>query len=200
MAPVYIPNWLYGVLQMQSLGQIIETTFSLRKDTGPTPTGTSLAQLAQDWWNHHSSEVRACYTAGTNFMSVTIRDMSSASGAEGVYTLPAGVNGTRAVASLPLGSAMVASLRSATVGRSGRGRWYFGGLPVDLQVGNTMSGSYIVLLLSAAGLMASFSGNSTFATTACVASRAHAALYPIISVLVDIFIDSQRRRLTGRGT
>jgi hypothetical protein len=200
MAPVYIPNWIYGVLQMQSLGQIIETTFSLRKDSGPTPNGTSLVQLATDWWNHHATELRACYTTGTNFMSVTLRDMSGASGAEGVYTLPPGTNGTTATGSLPLGSALVASLRSSTVGRSGRGRWYFGGLPGDKQVGNTMSGSYIVQLLSAAGLMASFSGNSTFATTACVASRTHAALYPIISVLADIFIDSQRRRLTGRGT
>lgn len=200
MAPVYIPNWIYGVLQMQSLGQIIETTFSLRKDSGPTPNGTSLAQLAQDWWTHHQAELRACYSASVNFMSVTLRDMSSNAGAEGIYTLPAGTNGLDSVATLPLATNCVASLRSATVGRSGRGRWYFTGIPGDKQIGNTVSGSYVTRVLSAAGLMASFSGNGTFATTAVVASRVHAALYPIVAVIVDIFIDSQRRRLTGRGT
>jgi hypothetical protein len=48
--------------------------------------------------------------------------------------------------------------------------------------------------------MASFSGNATFATTPVIASRQYLVLRPILTVIVDIFVDSQRRRLTGRGS
>jgi hypothetical protein len=200
MAPVYIANWLYGVVLFQSQGNFFNTTFSLRKDSGPTPTGTDLRDLAQDWWEHHDTELLACYTNQVNFISVTLRDMSGPTGAEGVYNLPTGTNGTVAADSLPFSCCAVASLRTARVGRSGRGRWYFTGIADTLSVANNLVGSYVNAVASAAGLMASFSGNSTFATTAVVASRTLGQLIPIISVIVDIFVDNQRRRLTGRGS
>jgi len=200
MAVVYIPNWLYGVLQFTSQGNIMQTTFSLRKDAGPTPVGADLRQLAQDWWTHHATELKACYSTSVVFQSVTIRDMSSAAGQEGVYNIPSGNTGTHASDPVPFSAAIVASLRSAFVGRSGRGRWYFTGLGEDTVSGNLATAGQALLISAAAGLMASFSGNATFATTAVVASRRYEVLHPILTVLVDTFVDSQRRRLQGRGS
>jgi hypothetical protein len=178
----------------------METTFSLRKDAGPTPSGTDLRQLAQDWWNHHQAELRACYSTAVNFVSVTLRDMSSSAGQEGVYNIPGGTNGTHASDPTPYSNALVASLRSSFVGRSGRGRWYFTGLGEDTVSGNSATAGQALLVAAAAGLMASFSGNATFATTPVIASRQYLVLRPILTVIVDIFVDSQRRRLTGRGS
>lgn len=67
---------------------------------GLYPVAVSAAQIAEAWWNHVKAAYRAMATTGygSAFLSVSVREMDSLTGALGSYSVPlAEQNGTRTV-------------------------------------------------------------------------------------------------------
>ena len=199
MAQTFIPGWLYGVLRMAAQGNIFENTFSLQTTPGLHPSGADLAALAADWWTVNGPSLQTMMAQAVVYQSVTIRDLNDATGAEGVYTIPVNTHGNLTGDPVPFNAAAVISWRSATVGRRGRGRWYATGIPEDQCSGNSLSSTLQTLLLAAGVVLNSYTGTGAVPATPVVASRVGHVLYDITQVVVDAFIDSQRRRLQGRG-
>jgi len=114
--------------------------------------------------------------------------------------------GTSAVDPLPFNCAHCVSFRTANRGRSGRGRNYVMGLSDSEAAASAIQTTRLNLDVNA---YAALVGAGTFVAGLqfCVVSRysggaprSVALIQPITSVLsVDATIDSQRRRLPGRG-
>lgn len=112
---------------------------------------------------------------------------------------PASQFGTGSTGSVPAQCALVASLRSSTPGRSGRGRNYIplskpGAMGNDSQA----TTSACTALASAwAAVLAAINGLTTSPFTSpqvSVASFTKGVLYPVTRVVVDSIVDTQRRR------
>lgn len=108
--------------------------------------------------------------------------------------------GGNATASAPGNVAAVVSKRTAFTGRSHRGRWYTYDLPEGLIDGDTIQNALLSLLLDFAAqmLLSYVAGAVTFKPV--VASKKLGTPAPLVSAIVDTITDSQRRRLTGRGS
>jgi len=199
MAPVFIANWLYGVLTMTAQGNVFENTFSLRNGSGGPVDGSDLNALAQNWWTANGTAIRAAASVNLTYQSVRIRDMSSSAGEEGEFVIPSGTTGTIGEDTVPYNATSVLSWRSSHVGRSGRGRWYFCGIPENQVSGNIVSAGYQVLLAAVAAAITGYSGTVAVPVDSVVASKTDGVLYTIVGTIIDLFVDSQRRRLQGRG-
>lgn len=199
MAQTFINGWLYGVLRMSAQGNVFENTFSLQTTTGLHPSGAQLAALAADWWTVNGPSIQSYMSSNVTFLSVTIRDLNDSSGAEGTFTIPVNTFGSVGSDAVPYNAAAVISWRSAFVGRRGRGRWYATGIAEAQVSGNTLSATLQTLLLAAGVVINSYTGTGDIPATPVIASRVAHLLYDITAVVVDSFVDSQRRRLTGRG-
>ena len=112
--------------------------------------------------------------------------------------------GTRTSPAMPMNVTVAVSLRTALRGRSYRGRIYHVGLTEDMIANSVLLPTYV------ADVAASYSDlKSRLATGGfqlCVLSRVNGGVRrttgvstPVESILVDAFLDSQRRRLPGRG-
>jgi hypothetical protein len=90
------------------------------------------------------------------------------------------------------------SLRTALAGRRTRGRKYFSGIAVGDRSGNSITSIRAdALLVGVSDLIADLVANST---PICIFSPTGLTLVPVTAAVIsDLFLDSQRRRLTGRG-
>jgi len=165
---------------------------------------TRLATAIIAYFNQVS--VKGLYPATWQLIEVRAIDLSQQFGP--AVTVGAGlpITGTRAGSQLPNNCALVLTKRTALRGRSFRGRFYFGPLCEADVTDNTVSGAVVTSILgNMAGLL-----DITDATTVHhflqVVSR-HAGGVPrttglptqVSSLTSDGVLDSQRRRLPGRG-
>jgi hypothetical protein len=95
--------------------------------------------------------------------------------------------------------ALVVKLLTGAVGRSRRGRQYMFGLGENTVNGNIALSGYLSALAVAftRHLLGFTAASNTYIPT--VASRKLGVLYDVIQFGIEAYIDSQRRRLTGRG-
>lgn len=198
MAQVHIPGWLLFRLEMSYNSQQVINTFSY-KYTGPAPGITELYTIAVDWWN----AVRTAYQAITpntlRFLSVTVRDLGSAAGAEATYLIPGTATGALTADGIPGVNTLAVGWRSATVGRFSRGRSYLPPTTEDQVSQNNYGNSYVSLVTTLVGLILNYHGGTVRFLQQVIASRVKVALYDVVSGVFDNFVDAQRRRLTGRG-
>jgi hypothetical protein len=118
-----------------------------------------------------------------------------------------GTIGTSPGSIAPGNVTMCVTLRSSTGGRSGRGRIYHVGLETRMYVGDIINTTFHPLLQTAYQHLRTLnaSGNTSAYQLAVVSrfsnneQRAEGVAYPVTNVTADNIIDSQRRRLTGRG-
>jgi len=184
--------------------QRVENTLYFEQGAGWDET--SLMTLGEDvasWWEGQISPIASVALAVTE---VTCTDLTSDS-APSVSFVPASLlSGVLVEEPLPNNCSLAISFRTAGRGRSSRGRNYFVGL-VDNQVSGNEVTTGFADALKAAYLMIGLGGSFTADATWSVVSRHHnlaprttALVQPISSVvIVDRTIDSQRRRLPGRG-
>jgi hypothetical protein len=130
--------------------------------------------------------------------SVTVRYLGDVGGPEFSLINTPAQQGGDANGSMPGNVALCISLRTALAGRRFRGRKFFSGIPVPEVADNTISSTF------ADAVVASISGSMGDLTAAgfplSVLSYVGPTIVPVTSVLyTDLFVDSQRRRLTGRG-
>lgn len=210
MANVFNPNVCRVVMEGRLYGQVYQNVFHVAVGLpggAPGPwTLPMLEELAQKV-ESFSADLAAFQTANLLYTSVTVRQMVQDAPLVYVAALEAG--GINEGDAMPNSVALVFTLRSAVGGRSGSGRMYIGGIPENAVTGNNVSPEWAngVQAAIATGLRNRLSETGSFDMRLVVYSTETGGLprpvglaREVTSVQVlDRSVDSQRRRLPGRG-
>lgn len=202
---VPVPDTVLAELRFDYFGQKVENTLYFRK-----LGGSSIAQavgLMNDlelWWTTLLSDY---LSEDISLRELNVTDLSSASGYSVSQATPTpNPKGAIAAAGLPGSVAICVSFRTPNRGRSFRGRNYVAGLAETTVAGNELDATRV------AGILGSYQGLPSMIVTTpwdwVVVSRESGGVDRVTGlsteitsvVIVDDFVDSQRRRLTGRGT
>jgi hypothetical protein len=133
------------------------------------------------------------------YNEITCRYIGAAEAPE--YTLafsPPVAGGQTAAESSPSNVCLCVSLRTGLSGRRFRGRKYFSGIPEGMVTSNVINSDLCDELVTAINdLIAALATNET--PLAVVSLVQLTVTFVVTAICVDLFVDSQRRRLTGRG-
>jgi len=122
-----------------------------------------------------------------------------------VSTVNAGETGSDADGSLPGNVCFCVTFRTAERGRSARGRNYVSGIPVGSQTGNTIPSGFADAIVGAYNSLVEFPLENwswvVVSRTQGGVSLLNGITLPVTqAAYADLNLDSQRRRLTGRGS
>lgn len=205
MAFVGKANCVQANLRFTQDDQLLENTlyFEYKGGTLDVPAMTVLGDDLITWW---TDSVRLYLVAALTFREVYLTDLSSQTAPTVTATTGLPANGALSQAALPNNSAACISFRSAGRGRSSRGRNYIPGISEDSVIGNSItSATQNNLVTSYEELQdaATYTDDWTWIVYSRFENgnpRAEALIAPVDAVLfTDNTIDSQRRRLPGRG-
>lgn len=204
MAFIAVPNAAMVEIRQTYFGQQIENTLYFEFPSAPNPT--DLQGLADDIDTWFTSQVLSVGLVSTLVYNETyVTDLATATSPTAVSTVNAGDTGSDNVsAGMPGNVTICMSIRTSSRGRSSRGRNYISGIAEGAVTGNQFSSTL------AASLTAAYEQLITTPPTGWSwvvvsrysngAPRATGLKIPVTSVgVVDLNVDSQRRRLTGRG-
>lgn len=206
MAFIPTPDCVVVELVFNCYGQICENTLAFKRDLGP-PSLEDMGILADEiiaWYGSHRA---AATSTNCDLIRVVTTDQSSDS-APSITTIPAPIdgNGQATFACPPNNVALCVSFRTAGRGRSARGRNYVMGFPSDAVNGNDIDVTYSAAVVTHYAALKS--EVQDLGWTWVVISKQHNKVkltvgnpQPVqIAIITDLHLDSQRRRLTGRGT
>ena len=182
--------------------QVENTLYYYYPDGLNTGVMATLANYIDTWWNAY---LKPLQSASLVFREVYVTDLTSSSAPTVADTSSAGITGTgSATPGLPGNVSACVSFRTNGRGRSARGRNYFVGITEGSVSGNEMSPTFKAALLDAyeALILAPEPGFDWIVLSRYSggAPRAEGLVQTVTSVvIVDDYVDSQRRRLTGRG-
>lgn len=205
MAFVPAPNLVSVEFRTTWAGQQCENRINVDLLTAPTAANVAaLAVACEQWWEDNVVDITPTNLA---LREVFVRDQSQLNGFAAVASPTGALPGTLISPSLPNNVTICASIRTLFTGRSARGRWYWQGLTEDQVTDNTVSSGRLTDIDSALTNLASVIANlSHFWVIASYVSggvpRPGGPVYFVVDqvVFVDSIVDSQRRRLPGRGT
>lgn len=199
-----------GVLQVEMiyslLGQIVENVYHVQVGSGGTPaTETEMDSLAATMENWESVTGRGDRTNACVLTLIRVRRLDVAGDLVKEYTPVSPVTGSGTGGAAPGNVTVAIRWSTGQGGRSNRGRTYFIGMPVNFLSGNQLtSAAQTQIAASYAGLLSGINGTSGLHMG--VLSFAHnkfwrntAQFTPITHSSVEVNLDSQRRRLNGRG-
>lgn len=185
-------------------GQKIENTQYFRMDGGfSVMEMTGLMNDMLLWW---TTDLAPWLSSDISLREMVCTDLSTQTGISLSQAAPTpNPDGGVGFGSLPGNCAICVSFRTNFRGRSYRGRNFVAGLPETEVTGNTVATATVNGIQAAYGNLptsiSSFPWEHTVVSRYLNgAPRVAGASTPITSyVIVDPFVDSQRRRLTGRG-
>lgn len=199
-----VPNTLQANVRFTCAGQQIENTFNFDYESLGFGAGAIAAAgvLSTTWW----PPVRGALSNQLVMTEIYIVDLSSESGEVRTVSPPTPSNGSRTAVAAPLNVTLCVSFRTAQRGRSYRGRSYVCGLAIDAIDGQNIASAISGGVLAAYQALVAAAG--TASVPMVVVSRQHngdrrttGVATPIVSALLhDTVVDSQRRRLPGRGS
>lgn len=184
-------------------GQQVHNTFMCSRAAPWTAAErTALADAVAAWWN---TTAKVSFSSQMALTQVTVTNQDAANAEQYVKIVSPAVAGGAGAASVPNNAACCVTLRTALRGRNYRGRMYFAGIPTT-----SVTDSVTFLLAFISGVLTALSSLKTTieglgAVWVVVSKyfnktpRAQGLVTPITAVAADTFIDSQRRRLSGRG-
>jgi len=198
-----IPNSASLCFDFVSAGQNWQFCLVVRKSSGSiTPTDLNIiAGEGAGWW---TATFKALLGSWNTLKQVRVTDQQVEGGAQDIVTV--NTAGTASGTIMALNAPMCISLRTQRRGRSYRGRVYVSGI-VQANMNDSVlwgSGAVTAFPAAIATLQASL---DTAGYDVVVASKQHnlvttnpAETNEVIAITADNKIDSQRRRLAGRGT
>jgi len=205
MPYVPAPNLVLVEWRYTQLGQQTENTIHVDNLTAVDAAALeAIAIAAWNWWeNDYSAQISSV----VNLREVVATDLTTQDGAQFTYAPDTTTVGQNTGGVLPNEAAFCVSLRSASRGRSARGRWYVAGLPTQGQLdANHMASAWIGAVVGhMQGLISLFAGDGRAAVVASYVSNkmprpGGPVYYPYVSaVAVDDVIDSMRSRRPGIG-
>lgn len=203
MAYVPVPNTaqvnVRGVLD----GQTVENTLYFTRSAGWDGQAlTDLAGAVASWWQVRMlPSLHQAYS----LVEVVAVDLATQSGPSVTFAPNPPPTGGAAGDVLPNNVALCVSFRTGQRGRSYRGRNYITAIPEAAVTGNTFAQSFVTQIVDAYGFLpgAVASLNADWVVVSRFANGAPrtTGLATVIQVVVvvDPTVDSQRRRLPGRG-
>jgi len=175
-------------------------------DLGTDPAPVLFNELAQELWDWWAAEMRPLLAPQISLQEVFITDLTSATSETYTYVGGSGpIAGTAAGAALPSNVAACISFRTGGRGRSSRGRNYVAGLIEADVTMNTVDPTTAAALVTAYSelLGAPAITDGVWSVVSRVSGgvpRETALVQPITAaIMTDRTVDSQRRRLPGRG-
>jgi 3D (Asp-Asp-Asp) domain-containing protein len=207
---VPVANGALVEVRMSSMGQQVENTLWFETDATPTEaTLTDLADAVGLWWRTNIKPITSSRVSVTEYVATSMDTATSPQVSVPGTVLDVGASTPNV---MPLGSTLTVSFRTGLRGRSFRGRNYVIGMTEDQVDGNSVvagvaelwRAAYEELIAAATDVGWTWIVASRFSGTDPVTGdptpRAAAVTTPITAVVVvDDFVDSQRRRLSGRG-
>lgn len=163
----------------------------------------TLAGTFAGWWDTYLQDIvpMSCI-----LQRVLVRDLDSAQGLAVEYTTGLPKAGTHATPGLPGSVAVAVKWGTGLAGRSYRGRTFHIGLTENQVTGNELISDMREGLRVAYDALRTALDSMALGVEFVVVSRESAGVVrpeavttPISGVSVDPFVDSQRRRLKGRG-
>jgi len=200
-----VPETVMVEVRMRLNLQSIEQTLYFQKGGGwDSASATTLANDILLWWTTY---YRVEISDDVTLVEIVVTDLDVVDSFQVTVPAPSpaptGSNGDGAA---PNNVAICISFRTDRRGRSYRGRNYVSGIPTNLILNSVVLPDFTDAILSAYQTL-------PFATTSSggtwvIASRRNGGVARVIGVttpvtsvvLVDSVVDSQRRRLPGRGT
>lgn len=203
MAFQAVPDTAGVMVRGTLFDQEIENTLYFSKDGGFIMADLNdLAALVRAWW---FDNIMPLLSADYVFREVAAVDLSTEGGATAFDTAETGTGGGAASGAFPGNVAIAVSLRTGLAGRSFRGRNYLSGLPPSAVIGNTLDNDFRTGYATGYAALLDLLSDTDFVWG--VVSRVTAGLPRVAGIItaitsviiVDAFVDSQRRRLSGRG-
>lgn len=156
----------------------------------------------QTWFD----SVKGYFSDDLSLVATRCTDLTTLAGASAYSTVTPALVGGHGQPSLPGNCAVVVTKRTAKRGRAYRGRLYQTGVPEDAQDGvDTVTTTWVNNMLTAFGhfLVSSEFHSLVFSVLSNFLGgvvRGTGLAEPVTEISIDTSIDSQRRRLLGRGT
>jgi hypothetical protein len=176
--------------------RIFENTFHLFKAAGWTLT--TLMQAAVDtvsWWNLY---YKFCCGNGVALTTVQIRLYDPANPLAFDQPVSPPVAGNQAATMEAANATLTFSWRTGRAGRKERGRIYLVGLTEpSVNTNDTVTSAQLAQMATAAAQFVSIIWSN--GVVPAIFHRATATYTPINSYVLENVVDSQRRRLPGRG-
>lgn len=199
-----------GCVQLEAVyhqnGHVAENVYHVLQGDGATEaTPAELDALMTALFQWEAQSIQGNRVNGVTMVSARARQMGVQNGVVREATAPANLNGLVGGAALPSNATLAVKWTTGFGGRSFRGRTYHIGLPASAVTGDTVSASHVASLVqSYEALLTKLNGVP--GATMVVISFAHnkfwratAVATPILGISIDPIVDSQRRRLLGRG-
>jgi hypothetical protein len=191
-------------LRMGYDGQDVENTLYIENASAWDTAGlTGLCSIMRDWWDEQYSPL---VHATVGLREVVATDLTSATSGQVTVNgggLIGGVTGTEA---MPSNVSLAVAFHTGSRGRSFRGRNYIVGIPANEVNGiNDVFESYAASWIAAYTTLitAALSPGMTWVVFSRIENgveRSAGLATPVASVAVaNLVLDSQRRRLPGRG-
>lgn len=205
MAHIPTPNGVKVCMRYTQSGEDVCNVFHVNANAEPTEAMLdAIAQAFFDWW---SVEMRPLQHAATSLTAIEVTDISGPDEEGIIFSAGLPLAGTHSGGSLPNNVTLATKLATGLTGRSRRGRSYLVGLPDSmLETGSqTVADSYITLLQGAfADLLTALAVEGfNLAVLSLISGgvpRTEGVLTDVTSVVTNDVVDSQRRRLPGRGS
>lgn len=203
MAYQPVENTVLAEFRYSLFGENVENTLHFHSQDGVTLANMQdLATFLDDWW---ATSIRPLQNTAVTFRELYLTDLTTQTSPTYTSTVNAGLAGLDGGgAGLPGSVTFCVSLRTNQRGRSGRGRNYFIGLAEDEVTANQVTAAKAnAIILAYENLLVP----ALDPYVLCVVSRQFNGVQRIeglpqtvTSILyVDLDVDSQRRRLAGRG-
>lgn len=202
MAFIPVPNCFQVTMNATWLGQEVQNVFHVRTDFDDPPPLPSV--VATTFINWAVAELIPLVSDQVTYRSVIVTDISVPNGAQFSGAFPPASTGDQVSPSMPSGVTVAVSWRTGFSGRSFRGRSYHIGL-VESQVdANEVASATLASLSGAYAQLVTDCATDGFPLVVASrytngAPRVNGIITNILSLIIDPSIDSQRRRLAGRG-
>jgi len=193
-----IPFWVRCVVKLLHENNTMILGWDWKPSAAGPYTGVQLGDLAAGIWAAAGTSLLGCMTSQWTVQAVECTDRSVVGGAFASY-VPSPNAGTRAPDSTPANVAMVISKRTGFSGRVNHGRMYVPGANDGDVVQSIASNAYMISLNLLAGALLAYTGPSSLLGDWAFPSIKQLAMKTITSTIIDNVVDSQRRRLPGRG-
>lgn len=203
----FVPNANVAMVELRYLWDSQRVENTLYFDRGSAPNLTQMGELAAllaTWWTTHLAPLTSDQVS---LQEVVVTSMESETAPSLVYTFSLPEPGTATSPSLPNNTSIAIKFNTAGRGRSARGRNYVVGLVENVVTNNAVSPIHAAAVQAAYLELFMLLGDMTSPWTWVVYSRfadgdprATGLAQAVTSVsFSDLVIDSQRRRLPGRG-
>lgn len=201
---VPVPNVVAAQMLYTQQGQFVENVLHIQFPAPPTPT--SMSTVAAALVTSHGAHLKTAQATTVSLVRIIMTDLSSVNAGGIEYTTGLPIAGTSGGTESPMNVTLAIKLLTGFRGRSYRGRLYHVGLVEGAYTGSTMIPATLTSIKNVYDALRSDIAAIPGGYSLVVVSRRENKNWRITGVAtivtavdVDSTLDSQRRRLPGRG-